>query len=214
MQSVFFEIVLSSQLQIHIHPPVFHHIKGLAVFLIIVSLRDGRAPVDHKMLKSILRHPGTADIVVLRVLLRVKLQRHPRKVRRLQEPLHPCELLPGRLLLDIVLVDRVAHGLKLDISLHRVRIAVKVQRQVAPDILLLLRGLLRDGLDLLLQLILHHAQFPVGHRQVRLLLFKYLFLCSVLFVHSSLRFSEMIVSGDGSAFWAPAAVPERLVHNI
>ena len=128
------------------------------------------------MLIGVFRDAGAADVVVLRLFLRIKLQLDSCEVRRLEQSFDPAQFLLRRVLLDVVLVDRMAHSLKLNVGLHRIRIAVKIQRQVAADILLLPGRLLTDRVDLLFERSFHRAQLPVRHGQMRLLFVKYLFL--------------------------------------
>ena len=181
-QPVLLQIVLPAQLQIHVDAVPVHHVECLAVLLIVIRLRDGRPPVDHQMLIGVLRDAGAADVVVLGRLLRVKLQLHPGKIRRLAQSFDPAQLLLRRVLLDIVLIDRVAHGLKLDVRLHRIRIAVKIQRQIAADILLLLGRFLVDRFDLLFQRSLHRAQLAMRHGQMRLLAIQHARLLAIKYL--------------------------------
>ena len=175
-QPVLFQVVLPAQLQVHVHAVPVHHVERLAVLLVVVGLRDRRAPVDHQLLPRVLRDPRAPDVVVLRFLFRVEQEPDSGKIGRLQQSLHAPEFLHRGVLLDIVLVDRVAHRLELYICLHRIRIAVKIQRQVAPDILFLFGGFLRDRLYLRFQRVAHFAELPVRLRQVRLFFFEDLLL--------------------------------------
>ena len=144
-------------------------IKGAAVLLIVVGLGDRRAPVNDQRLQCVFRDTGTADIVLLRLLVRRKAEPDLCKIGGLQQASDSPEFFDGRVPLDIVVVDGMIHDLELDIGLHGIRVPVKVQGQVFPDVTLLLCGLLRDGADPAFEILLHFAQPVPGVGEVFLL---------------------------------------------
>ena len=163
---------LPPEQELDIDPVPVHSIKSLPVVLVVVGLRDGGAPVDHQRFHHIFRDPGTADIVLLRLFIGFVTKLHFGKIRRLEQVLYAGELLLGRVPGDVITVYGVVHDLELDIGLHGLGVAVKVQSQIFANLPLFRRSLRRDGVDLLLQLPFHFFQLFNGQREMRLLLFK------------------------------------------
>ena len=161
---------LSAQGQIHFYFSAVHGIGSPAVGLTVIGLRDRRTPVDDDMVMMFICQAGTADIKGFFLFIRGVAETYPGKIRRLQELPDSGQLLRPGVGRDIIAVDHMVHDLKFRVGLHGIDIAVKIQRQVFPDVLFLFQGRVLQGPQLFLQLCFQYRKFFISPGQVLLLL--------------------------------------------
>ena len=171
------QIELSPQLQIHIDPPVVHHVKRAPVVLIVIRLRDRRAPVHNHLVDPVVRSQRRAsDVIALRLLVRLELQRDSGKIRRFEQHPDLLQIVRQHRRLHVVAVDIPVPGLDLAVHLRLDLVVRRVKTQIVPDVILLVRRRRVQLLDLLPERRLPLFQLAVHLREVRLLFLKNLLI--------------------------------------
>ncbi len=82
------EVKLAPQEQVAGNLLSVHRVVGLSVVLVVVGLCKRASPVEHHLIVAVLREGGAADVVVLRLLVLVELNRDPCKIGGLEEGLY------------------------------------------------------------------------------------------------------------------------------
>ena len=186
LQLILIQLKLAAQQKIYVDSSAVHLVEGFPVLLIVIGLRDGRSPVDNQLIIAVLRNRASADVVILRLLVRRELKRHSGKIRRLQQHLQLRKLRRHRSGFDVIGVDVPVPRLHFPVGLHLHLIIRSIDPDVRQNIRLLLCRLLIQCLNALLKLSVHGNEFVIGFGQVLLFFVKY------SLIHSNLKSSLVI----------------------
>ncbi len=200
-QRILLQVKLAPELKIHRNRPSIHFIGSAPVLLVIIGFRNGRAPVHDQLIVSVFRDGTAADVVILRLLLRIKLELHPRKIRCLQQHVDLCKLLRHRAGLDVIGINVAVPGLDLTVALGLHLIIRRVITDIGQNIRLLLHGLLVQLRNAFLQLLLHLLKLRICCMQVFLLLLKNILIHTRILFLSVTEYGTLILYRNWAVFF-------------
>ena len=126
------DVELAAQLEVAFDDAAVGLVARLAVFLVVVDLGDGAAPVDDEMPVVVIGHADVADVDVLGLAAGLELERDLGEVGLLEEQLGTMEALGRDVGGDVVGVDDAVDGLDLGHGLD-VNVGIEVEVQLVGD---------------------------------------------------------------------------------